>query len=279
MYKELLHWWHVLRDAYDKFNRDDGWAIASHVALSSLFALFPFLIFATSIAAFFELGGFTENAIHLMFDYWPPAASEAIAGEIRTILTIPRTDIITIGGLLTLYFASNGVEALRVALNRSYREKDERPFWYLRLQSFGFVFLSIIVLMIITLLFVLMPLGWQIMARYIPELIPWREAVLIWRLVLALIVLFLALLVSHLVLPAGHRSIPSVLPGIFFTLVCWLAGSLAFGMYLEQFADYVSTYAGLAGAMVGLIFLYMLGLIFIFGGEINAASIRQKRPD
>ncbi|WP_075997312.1 YihY/virulence factor BrkB family protein [Salaquimonas pukyongi] len=278
MYKELLHWWHVLRDAYDKFNRDDGWAIASHVALSSLFALFPFLIFATSIAAFFELGGFTENVIHLIFDYWPPAAREAIAGEIRTILTVPRTDIITIGGLLTLYFASNGVEALRVALNRSYREKDERPFWYLRLQSFGFVFLSIVVLMVITLFFVLLPLGWQIMARYIPELIPWREAVLIWRVALALAVLFLALLVSHLVLPAGHRSISSVLPGIFFTLICWLAGSLAFGMYLEQFADYVSTYAGLAGAMVGLIFLYMLGLIFIFGGEINAASLRRKRP-
>ena len=43
----------VLREAVVKFNRDDGWAIASHVALSGLFALFPFLIFATSIAGFF----------------------------------------------------------------------------------------------------------------------------------------------------------------------------------------------------------------------------------
>ena len=54
MRNELVHWWHVLWDAYEKFNRDDGWAIASHVALSSLFALFPFLVFATSVAAFFE---------------------------------------------------------------------------------------------------------------------------------------------------------------------------------------------------------------------------------
>lgn len=277
MRNQLVHWWHVLWDAYEKFNRDDGWAIASHVALSSLFALFPFLIFATSVAAFFELGGFTDNVIHLIFDYWPQAASEAIAVEVKTILTVPRGDVLTIGGILTLYFASNGVEALRVALNRSYREKDERPFWYLRLQSFGFVLLSIVVLMVITVLFVLLPLVWEIMSRYIPELVPWGEAVWFWRVILALFVLFTALLTSHLILPAGHRTIGSVMPGILFTLICWIAGSLAFGMYLEQFADYVSTYAGLAGAMIGLIFLYMLGLIFIFGAEINAAHVRQKR--
>ena len=276
MRNELAHWWHVLWDAYEKFNRDDGWAIASHVALSSLFALFPFLIFATSVAAFFELGGFTDNVIHLIFDYWPQAASEAIAGEVRSILTVPRGDVLTIGGLLTLYFSSNGVEALRVALNRSYREKDERPYWYLRLQGMLFVFLSILVLIVITLLFLLLPLGWEIMSRYIPELVPWGKTVWVWRVIIALTVLFTALLASHLFLPAGHRTLMSVLPGVFFTLVFWIGGSVAFGMYLEQFADYVSTYAGLAGAMIGLFFLYMLGLIFIFGGEINAAHARLK---
>ena len=139
-----------------------------------------------------------------------------------------------------------------------------------------FVFLSILVLIVITLLFLLLPLGWEIMSRYIPELVPWGKTVWVWRVIIALTVLFTALLASHLFLPAGHRTLMSVLPGVFFTLVFWIGGSVAFGMYLEQFADYVSTYAGLAGAMIGLFFLYMLGLIFIFGGEINAAHARLK---
>ncbi|MCB1386063.1 MAG: YihY/virulence factor BrkB family protein [Nitratireductor sp.] len=274
----FLGWFDVLRDAYAKFNRDDGWAIASHVALSSLFALFPFLIFATSIAAFFELGGFADDVVHLIFDYWPAGASAAIATEVRSILTETRGDFLTLGGLLTLYFASNGVEALRVALNRSYRQEDRRPFWLLRLQSFGFVILSILVLIIITLLFVLLPLAWQLVHRYLPDFVSWGDAVWLWRFVVAVTVLVSALTTSHLFLPAGRRTVRSVLPGVFFTLLCWMAASLAFGWYLEQFANYVSTYAGLAGAMIGLIFLYLLGLIFIFGAEINAAIGRVGRP-
>jgi len=31
-------------DAFGHFNADDGWAMASHVALSALLALFPFLL-------------------------------------------------------------------------------------------------------------------------------------------------------------------------------------------------------------------------------------------
>lgn len=270
-------WFAVLREAWNKFNSDDGWAIASHVALSTLFALFPFLIFATSIAGFFELGEFADTVIHLLFDYWPKAAGELIAEEIRSVLTVQRGDVLTIGGVLTLYFASNGVEALRVALNRSYRQFEKRPYWLLRMQGILFVFIAIIVLMAITVLLVLMPLGLQLANRFLPNLVPWSETASFWRIAIAFGVLAIALLASHKYLPAGQRSIVSMLPGIVFTIFCWIAGSIGFGMYLERFADYVTTYAGLAGAMMGLIFLYMLGLIFIFGAEINAAHQRLKK--
>jgi membrane protein len=274
MKKGIGFWFLVLGDAIAKFNRDDGWAVASHVALSGLFALFPFLIFATSIAGFFHLGNFADNAIEFIFGYWPPAASEAIAREVRTILTVPRGDFLTIGGLLTLYFASNGVEAIRVALNRSYRQVEKRPFWRLRMQSIAFVFVGIIVLMVITLLLVLLPLLWGIAARYLPLIVPWSDAIHAWRVIIAVLVLTVSLVLAHKYLPAGNRSIMSVLPGIVFTLGSWLVASIAFGAYLEQFADYVSTYAGLAGAMIALLFLYMLAAIFIFGGHINASFER-----
>lgn len=270
----LGRWSEIVWDAFAKFNRDDGWAIASHVALSSLFALFPFLIFATSIAAFFELSNFADTVVHLIFDYWPKAASEAIASEVQTILTVPRSDFLTIGGLLTVYFASNGVEALRVALNRAYRIEDRRPVWQLRLQSIGFVFIAMLTLIAITLLLVLLPLGWGLASKWFPDIVPWGQTVWLWRFVIAVGVLLSALVTVHKYLPAGSRNLVSILPGIVFTLVCWTLGSIAFGMWLEQFADYVSTYAGLAGAMIGLIFLYFLGLVFILGGEINAAVLR-----
>ena len=45
----------------------------------------------------------------------------------------------------------------------------------------------------------------------------------------------------------------------------------AFGRYLANYAfAYVSMYAGLASAMIALIFLYVCASIFIYGGELNS---------
>jgi len=55
----------VLYDAFMRFSQDDGWAIASHVALSILTSLFPFLIFVTAVCAenLIRVGGARESAI------------------------------------------------------------------------------------------------------------------------------------------------------------------------------------------------------------------------
>ncbi|TIU04136.1 MAG: ribonuclease BN, partial [Mesorhizobium sp.] len=54
----------VLYDAIGHFTTDDGWAMASHLAITSLMALFPFLIFATTLASFLGARAFADTAVH-----------------------------------------------------------------------------------------------------------------------------------------------------------------------------------------------------------------------
>ena len=49
---QLRYFFQIGLDAFNTFLADDGWAIASHIALSTLMALFPFLIVLTSLAGF-----------------------------------------------------------------------------------------------------------------------------------------------------------------------------------------------------------------------------------
>jgi membrane protein len=67
-----------------------------------------------------------------------------------------------------------------------------------------------------------------------------------------------------------------VLPGIILTLLAWSIGAYVFASYIATFATYVSTYAGLASIMIALVFLYIVGVIFILGAEINAAIMKYK---
>jgi membrane protein len=125
----------IFYDAVMRFVQDDGWAIASHIALSILTSLFPFLIFVTALAGFFGTQSLADEAVRLLFQTWPQQVAAPIANEIHNVLTHTRSDVLTIGIILAIYFSSSGVEAIRIGLNRAYDSKESRPWWLLRLES------------------------------------------------------------------------------------------------------------------------------------------------
>ena len=265
-----------MMNALDRFNRDDGWAIASHIALSGIMALFPFLIFCTSLAAFFNLGSFPQQAVQLVFDTVPDGVAKPLAEQIRNVLTIPRGDILTLGAATALFFASNGIEALRLGLNRAYRVREQRNFIVLRLRSIGFVVVGAIIFATVTFLVVLMPLTLDLARRYLPAMVEHIDRIDYWRLMVSAAILISALFASHKWLPAGRRSFFDIAPGAVFTLVCWLAAAIGFSLYLRSFADYVSTYAGMASVVIALVFFYVMAAIFLIGAELNSSLIASR---
>jgi len=265
-----------LWDALNHFNNDDGWAMASHVALSILMALFPFMIFGTALASFLGAEAYAETASHLIFDTWPDSIAEPIAREVIKVLTVERGGLLTISVLAAAFFAANGVEALRVSLNRAYRVTETRAWYVTRAQSLGFVIVAVLVIMAISFLLVLAPLVVRLARTFAPWMNDLISAADNWRIIIAIVVLVGGLVVSHLWLPAGRRRILDVLPGILVTLFAWVVSAMMFASYLQEFANYVSTYAGLASIMIAIVFLYIVAAIFILGAEINAALMNMR---
>lgn len=267
----------ILYTAGLRFIADDGWAIASHIALSILTSLFPFLIFVTALAGFFGSKSLADEAVRLLLQTWPPRVADPIAAEIHNVLTNTRTDVLTLGIILSIYFSSNGVEAIRIALNRAYDEKETRAWWLLRLESIAYVFVGAISLLTFALLVVFAPLIWSLLLYFAPHFESLDRLITYSRFAIASFVLLLALVLAHQLLPAGRRRLTAILPGILLTYAMWIAAGVAFGAYLAEFArNYVTTYAGLASVMIALVFLYMMAAIFIFGGELNGAILEAR---
>jgi membrane protein len=261
----------ILYDAYLKFNRDDGWAIASHIALTILTSLFPFLIFLTALAAFFGLKAESDAATALIFETWPHNVAKPIAAEIHDVLTQPRGGLLTMGAVLAIYFSSSGVEALRIGLNRAYDLRDERPWWLLRLESILYVFLGAGALLAIALLLVIAPLARALVESHAPGLMDHLQPLYgPVRYGVTTAVVSFSVLAAHKLLPPGNRSLVKIAPGLLLTIFASLAFGAGFGAYLARFAgNYVSTYAGLASMMIALMFLYTLAVIFVYGAELN----------
>src|SRR6201991_1945919 len=270
----------VVMDAFYTFLADDGWAIASHIALSTLMALFPFLIVLTSLAGFFGSTDLADQAAALLLQTWPPQVASTISGQIHDVLTTTRTDAFTVGAVLAVYFASNGVEALRVALNRAYAVVEPRRWYWLRLESIGYTLVAAVTSLAMAFLIVLGPLIIEAVRSYLPLLVDANERFLhLSRYGITIAALIVALFILHAWLPAGRRGFLQILPGIVFTMVASLISGIAFGQYLARFANnYVSMYAGLASVIIALVFLYAIASIFVYGGELNAAIIKSRLP-
>jgi membrane protein len=265
-------------DAFSRFLADDGWAIASHIALSTLMAMFPFLLVVTAIAAvIFGSQNLAEEAARILLTAWPKEVASPIGTEIHNVLSSATGDALTIGLALALFFASSGVESLRVGLNRSYGVTEQRAWWILRLESIAYVLVGAIALLAFAILVVFAPLIWAGVLRHLPELEPIGWMITFVRFAVAVVVLVAALVIVHLWLPAGRRRLSQVWPGIVTTLLMWLVGGALFGRYLAEFAfAYAVYYAGLASVMIVLVFLYLTAAIFIYGGELNTIIAQER---
>ena len=273
----MLRPYSILADAIGSFLADDGWAISSHIALSTLTSMFPFLIFVTALAGFLGSQELSDEATQLMFGVWPDAVAKPIAAQVQGVLTQPRGGLLTFGAVLALYFSSSAIEALRTGLNRAYDTSEQRTWYWLRLQSIVFVLFGALAVLALAFLIVLGPLIFSTAVDYFPGLEPLTGLFTAARLAVATIAVGVALLLAHRWLPAAKLRLVDVLPGALMSYVGSIGFGEAFGIYLTRYShNYVATYAGLAYVMIALVFLYTIAAIFVFGGELNAAILRAK---
>src|SRR5207302_755747 len=192
-------------DAFYTFLADDGWAIASHIALSTLMAFFPFLIVLTALAGFLGSKELADQAAQILLEAWPAEVAGPIAAEVANVLTTARGGALTLGVVLAIYFSSSGIESLRIGLNRAYDADEARAWWLLRLESIGYVLVGAVALLALAFLVVLGPFIFSTAVRFFPGLVPLEGFVTFTRLAVASLLLIVALLLVHLWLPAGRR--------------------------------------------------------------------------
>ena len=273
--------WKTLEDAFIRFNKHEGWAIASHIALSALMALFPFLIFVTALAAsLFGSLELADETARILLEAWPEVIAEPLERELRNVMRGLPGDVLTVAVAVAIFFASSGIESLRIGLNRAYGVRETRPWWLLRIESIAYVIVSAAAMLALSFLVVLYPLMWATAIQYASWFERLGNLLEFVRLAAAAVVLIVALFVAYWWLPAGSRRFNEIWPGILVTLALWLGAGIVFGRYLASFAyAYVTYYAGLASVMAALVFLYLVAMIFIFGAELNGAITRARKRD
>lgn len=269
----------ALKDAAVRFNSKGGWVMSSHVAMSMMMALFPFVLFVVALAATLSQDIDVDNLIELIFGSWPDEIAQPITSEVRRVLASANSGLLTVGGVLAIYFASNGIDAVRKAMIQAYRDSEPRPYWKARLICLVFVVVGGAILMIAATIGLAVPLYLRFVADVVPsDVMGWLASDTLATLV-AVFLLGAGVSACHIWLPGHKHSLSQILPGVILTILLWGLAGAGFSYYLASFASYSATYAGLAGVMVALIFLYLMSALLILGAEFNGALEKRAQQD
>jgi membrane protein len=263
--------WAVLREAGTRLWTDDAFGLAGNVAFRALLAIFPFLIFTSSLTAFIGDRSMADTLIDFLIAIVPQDLVGPIVAEVEQVMTVPRGGVLSVGILLTIWFAVGGVDGVRVGLNRAYGIRETRSTVVLYAVQIAVVVVAGLALVLVGYLLVLAPQLGSMLHTVMPEFDPASVTVGLIRFPAAGVILMTALFVAHVFLPARRTRFENIWPGVLFTLVVWTLLAAVFSFYLRSFASYSSYYAGLAGIVAALYFMYLAALVLILGGEFNRA--------
>jgi membrane protein len=269
-----LSWWRLAVRVYRQAMRDELIGRAAELAYFFLFAVFPLLLFLTTLFGYVAWGNWELR--HELFTW---VSTVAPSPEVTVLLQTTLDEVaqargggkLSLGLAAALWVASNGMLAVGRTLNTAWGLKESRPFWMRRALSVLLVtvFAVLILLGLLSLFFG----GWfaerAAFALGLGAPFAWVWTVTQWGLVLLFVILAFDLIYNFAPnLARRHRV--WITPGACVAVALWLLASWGMQVYLSNFGFYSRTYGSLGAVIVLLLWFYVTAIAILLGGEVNS---------
>jgi len=278
--RKLKRSWLFLIRLQREMGYDDAMGMAAQIAFYMMLGLFPFLIFLMSLVSMFPLGESLQPAVlDALQEQMPIEAANYVTSVVMNLLPERNQGLLSFGLLASLWGASMAVGALITTINRAYNIRPRRN---IAVQKILSIVLTLVLsaLWLIAMTIVLMgPRITQVVFEWVGIA---SETNTFWtsiRLPLAFSLNLLALAILYYVAPEAKQKFRWILPGAVTATILWMGASSAFRVFLRNFGQYNTTYGSLATVVILMVWLWLSGLVFLLGAEVNSLMKRMEEDD
>lgn len=242
------------------------------LAFNSFLAIFPAIIFFFTLIPYIPIHNFQDSLLALLEEFIPKQTYEAVQGTLFDIIKRPRGGLLSIGFVMAMYFATNSVNSMIDAFNKTYYTIERRTPFRQRIISIFLVFILafLVILAIILITFGPVVLNW---VENIGLLTDWLTLRLIgfakWVVIIAL--LFFAFSVLYYFAPIGKHRYRFITAGSTLATLLFIATSVGFNFYVNNFASYNTLYGSIGTLIVFMLWLYFNCFIILIGWELNSS--------
>jgi membrane protein len=257
-------------DLYQEIQEDNVFTGAAALAYYWMLSIFPFAIFLLSLLPYLPIANLREAIMELLQQALPGEAAEVFTGVVDDVVSDTRGGLLSFGLLFTLWAGSNGLYAIMQQLNITYGVKEGRSFWRARLVA---LMLMVMFLVLIIGAFALVVFGGQIQ-DWVASYIGWSGALLtffaVFRWVVISVLILLGFALIYYYGPNVEQDFRFITPGSLIGALLLIGASLGFSYYVSNFGDYSAMYGSLGAVIILLLWLYIAGLVILFGSEVNS---------
>ncbi|MGH7417189.1 MAG: YihY/virulence factor BrkB family protein, partial [Candidatus Rokuibacteriota bacterium] len=228
----------IARQVWRELGEDEIVDRAAALSYYFVFALFPTLLFLAALLGLLPTAALLDQLIAYMARVLPVDAFSMLTKTLEEILRGARGSLVSLGALVALWAASNGMGSIITALNAAYDVTDTRPRWKIRLVAVGLtVVFSGFTLTALTLLVLGPPIAEglaQMIGLGAAFTVAWN--IVRWPVALALVLVGVGLV--YYLAPTVKQRWSAVAPGAVFAVAGWLVASAGLRFYVAHFANY-----------------------------------------
>lgn len=279
-----------LRPAMRLFTRctkDEVTTRAAALAYYLVFSIFPLLILFSLIIGSLHIDTATMDI--LLARVLPKDMIDMLKGYLDYVTRTFDMKLLMFALVFSIYFPWRFIRSLMDGIRISFRQESEESFIRRTLKQ---ILCTLLIPLTLAASLILIILGHNVITFLVsllpPQTLRLSDFLLtLWqygRFLIAAAIMSIALIILYRCSIPTRVPFKTLLPGIVFSIIAWVISSIAFSFYVENFGDYSVIYGTLGAFVILLLWLYLTGLIFLAGSEINAlwwlrASLRERRKE
>jgi membrane protein len=262
----------ALKRTFKQFSEDNVTDRAAALTYYGVLSIFPGVLVLVSLLGMLSANG--QQTVHKTVQQIAP--NQQIQQLVNTVLSQVKdpgtAGFVAIIGLVVAFWSASGyIGAFMRASNAIYDVPEGRPIWKTLPIRLG-VTAVIGVMMILSAIIVVFTGS---VARVVGDTIGLGPAAVTtwniakWPVLIVIVSLMFAILywASPNAKIGGFRW---VTPGGVFAVLLWIIASVAFAVYLANFANYNKTYGTLGGVIAFLVWLWISNIAIMMGAELDA---------
>jgi membrane protein len=248
---------------------------ASAIAFNFVMAIPPAIIFLFTLIPYLPISLQFENALYrLIRDVIPGEKNNAALIEfLHDFIRRPRTGLLSVGFLLSLYFSSNAVIGIMRSFDKSYsgrkRTQLQRRRDALRLTIILFFLIIISTLFLVAQDVVLKWLG--IEDETVRTIIRNGR----WVVIIFLFLASISYIYRHA--PAVHKKWRLINPGSILATFLMIILTMSFSYWVNIFSNYNTLYGSISTILFLMLLIYFNSLILLIGFELNVSITHLKK--